>query len=137
MLTIFLDRAICQSGRGKHSRWHRVDFRLGSYTHLSALVFVVCSGATAQSGKPGCIAELGIEKLLVGVCSSRGEMLIIDDASPHGGEREEDAYDREDVSNDFRKDIPELKSCKDGWKNTSVKLYYCRQWTHTWNKHSL
>jgi len=115
----------------------RVDFRRRSYTHLSALVFIVGSGTTTQGGKPGCIAEFGIEKLLVRVCSSRGEVLIIDDASPHGGEREEDAYNREDVSNDLRKDVHELEAGKYGWKNTSVELYYCRQWTHTWNKHSL
>lgn len=43
-------------------------------------------------------------------------MLVIDDASPHGGEWKEDTDNREDMSDNLGKGIQELKTRKDSWK---------------------
>ena len=60
--------------------------------------------------------EVAPDQPLVRIRSARGKILVVDDASPDGGEWKEDAYHRENMGDDLRENVCELKRRKDGYK---------------------
>jgi hypothetical protein len=60
--------------------------------------------------------EVGLDESLVRIGSSSGKVLVVDNTGPNGGEGKEDTDDRENMSNDLRQNVCELKRREDSYK---------------------